>query len=333
MPQLILADKSDLFRRSLSSVLAREGYEVTTADSGARALALASQSRPALMILDVDVTDPSGLETLVRLKGDPALRRLPVVMVSKDTTPVAVSTAFKLGAEGFIVKPVDLNALIKTLSALHAPSPELNAEVTVALGDQRLVGKVRFIDQYGQIYLDKQKPEEGEAPPAVLGPLGSLVTISYEIGKDTTYVQHALLAEENDQGLGLFPAGQAVSAGAPDLFKLSVSLKARYLLPGAFVKLADVTQVTAESLTIKGLASEPRFNSTIQVTLFPFGQGGGSGLTLTGRVGTFHTHPSGLSDVEVMLTEPGGAAYVDLLAELIANRPPRTEPAPQEVAS
>ena len=47
---------------------------------------------------DVDVQEPSGLETLVRLKGDPALRRLPVVMVSKDTTPVAVSNAFKLGA-------------------------------------------------------------------------------------------------------------------------------------------------------------------------------------------------------------------------------------------
>jgi CheY-like chemotaxis protein len=330
MPQLILADKSDLFRRSLSSMLAREGYEVTTAESGARALALAAESRPALMILDIDVTDPSGLETLVRLKGDPSLRRMPVVMVSKDTTPVAVSTAFKLGAEGFRVKPVDLNALLKTLSALHAPSPELNAEVTVAAGDARLVGKVRFIDQYGQIYLDKQPPEEGQPAPVAMGALGSLVTLSYEIGKDTTYVQHALLAEENDQGLALFPAGQAVSSGAPELFKLCVSLKARYLLPGAFVKLADIAQVTAESLMLKGVAGEPRFNSTIQVTLFPFGQGGGSGLTIAGKVGTFHTHPDGLTDIEVLLTEPGGAAYVDLLANLVANRPPRSELAPQE---
>jgi hypothetical protein len=262
-------------------------------------------------------------------------------MVSKDTTPVAVSTAFKLGAEGFLVKPVDLNALIKTLSALHAPSPELNAEVTVAVGDARLVGKVRFIDQYGQIYLDKeaagadkQAPEEGQpAAPVALGALGSLVTLSYEIGKDTTYVQHALLAEENDQGLALFPAGAAVNSGAPELFKLSVSLKARYLLPGAFVKLGDIAQVTAESLLLKGVSGEPRFNSTIQVTLFPFGQAGGSGLTIAGKVGTFHTHPDGLTDIEVQLTEPGGAAYVDLLANLIANRPPRAELAPQEVAS
>lgn len=326
MPQIIIADKSDLFRRSLTSVLSREGYEVTTAETGGRALALAQESRPAIIILDVDVAEPSGLETLVRLKGDPALRRLPVVMVSKDTTPVAVSNAFKLGAEGFLVKPVDLNALIKTLSQLHAPSPELNSEVSVAAGEAKLVGKLRFIDQYGQIYLDK-----AEGAPTALGAVGSLATLSYEVGKET-FLQHALLAEENEQGVALFPAGQAVSSGAPELFKLPVALKGRYLLPGAFVKLADIAQVTAESLLLKGVQGEPRFNSTIQVTLFPFATGApNAGVTVQGKVGTFHTHPNGLTDIDVQLSEPGGAAYVDLLAELIANRPPKSAQ-PQEVA-
>lgn len=330
MPQIILADKSDLFRRSLTSVLAREGYEVVSSETGNKALALAQASRPAVIILDVDVPEPGGLETLVRLKADPGLRRLPVVMVSKETTPVAVSNAFKLGAEGFLVKPIDLNALIKTIGQLHAPSPELNGEVTVAAGDASLVGKLRFIDQYGQIYLDK--PSEADQPArGTLAAPGALVTLSYEIGKET-YVQQALLADENDQGLGIFPAGQAVSAGSPELFRLSVSLKARYLLPGTFVRLADITQVTADSLQLRGLQSEPAFNSEIQVTLYPYTSSGtNAGVTVKGKVTSFVTHPTGTTDVEVSLTEPGGLGYVDMLAELIAGKPARAN-APQEVA-
>lgn len=331
MPQIILADKSDLFRRSLTSVLAREGYEVVSSETGNKALALALASRPAVIILDVDVPEPGGLETLVRLKADPGLRRLPVVMVSKETTPVAVSNAFKLGAEGFLVKPIDLNALIKTIGQLHAPSPELNGEVTVAAPDASLVGKLRFIDQYGQIYLDKAAATDGAPAGAALAAPGSLVTLSYEVGKET-YVQQALLAEENDQGLGLFPAGQAVSAGSPELYRLSVSLKARYLLPGTFVRLADITQVTADSLQLRGLQSEPGFNSEIQVTLYPYTSSGtNAGVTVKGKVTSFHTHPTGTTDVEVSLTEPGGLGYVDMLAELIAGKPARAN-TPQEVA-
>lgn len=328
MPQIILADKSDLFRRSLTSVLAREGYEVVSSETGNRAIALALASRPAVIILDVDVPEPGGLETLVRFKADPGLRRLPVVMVSKETTPVAVSNAFRLGAEGFLVKPIDLNALIKTINQLHAPNPELNGEVTVALGDTRLVGKLRFIDQYGQLYLDKPAADQ---PPAGLGAPGALATISYEIGKET-YLQQVLLAEENDQGLALFPGGQAVSAGAPELYRLSVSLKARYLLPGTFVRLADITQVTADGLQMKGLQSEPRFNSEIQVTLYPHATGAANaGITVKGKVSSFATHPNGTTDVEVAFSEPAGVGYVEMLTELVAGKPARAN-ALQEVA-
>ncbi|MFN3431007.1 MAG: two-component system response regulator [Candidatus Sericytochromatia bacterium] len=332
MPQVIIADKSDLFRRSLTSVLSREGYAVTTAETGARALSMAREARPEIVILDVDVVDPTGLETLVRLKAEPSLRRLHVVMVSKDTTSAAVSHAFKLGAEGFLMKPIDLNALVKTLAQLHAPQPELNAEVVVAVGETKLTGKLRFIDQYSQVYLDKA---EGDQSPVAMGAVGSLTTLSYEVGKET-YLQHALLAEENEQGVGLFPVGQAVSSGAPALFRLPVNLKARYLLPGSFVRLADVTQVSADGLWLRGVQGEPPFNAAIQVTLYPFSTGapngtGMAGITVKGKVESFTTQPGGLTDVEVSLVEPGGLAYIDLLAELIAGRPVRAAQ-PQEVA-
>src|SRR5688572_10550302 len=104
MPQLILADKSDLFRRSISAMLRGEGYEVIAADAGAKVLNLVLQGKPEAVILDTEVEGPSGLETLRLLKGDPKLKRLPVIVVSRDSAPTAVSSAFKIGAEGFLLK-------------------------------------------------------------------------------------------------------------------------------------------------------------------------------------------------------------------------------------
>lgn len=334
MPQLILADKSDLFRRSISSVLQREGYEVMMAETGQRVLSLVQQLKPTAIILDTETPDPSGLETLLLLKRDPALRRLPVILVSRDSAPTAVSNAFKVGAEGFMLKPIDVNQLLKTLSSLQVPLPQLNEPVQITFGAAKLTGKLRFIDQFGTIYLDKElseieqeakkvwDPNAGEGGPAGVAPPGSIGTIAFETEKGPTVYQRVLLAEENDQGIAVYPAGDPAPADPPSILRVPVNYKGRYLIPGSFMKLTEVVQVHGEGVVIAGLAEEPRYNSPIQMTVYPPSGGQDGGITLHGKITSTRTGAaSGQYEADVALTEAPGAGFVSLLAEAITGKP------------
>ena len=330
--QLILADKSDLFRRSISSVLQREGYEVTTAESGQKVLMLVQQMKPTAIILDTETPDPSGLETLLLLKRDPALRRLPVILVSRDSAPTAVSNAFKVGAEGFMLKPIDVNQLLKTLYSLQVPLPRLNEPVQVDFGAKKLTGKLRFIDQFGTIYLDKELTEIEQEGQKVWDPTdgegkglaapGSLGTISFETEKGQAVFQRVLLADENDQGLAVYPAGDPAAAEAASVLRIPVNYKGRYLIPGSFMKLTEVVQVHGEGVVLSGLAEEPRFNSPIQMTVYPPSGGQDGGITLHGKItSTRAGNTSGQFEADVSLTEAPGAGFVSLIAEAITGKP------------
>lgn len=316
MPQVILADKSDLFRRSMSSVLTREGYEVLTADAGAKVLTMVQSTTPAAIILDVDLEGPSGLETLRALKGDARLRKLPVLVVSRESAPVAVSNAFKMGAESFLLKPIDLNALIKALESLRVPIPALNSPVEVKAGTKKQVGRLRFLDQYGQIYLDKSSPD-------MMGGPSALVLVTFEAAR-IVYHQWALIDEEHHEGISLVPVGPPTTKDAPELTWVPVTMKCRYMTPGTFMRLADVGEVSASSLVMRNLTVEPRFNSEVSLTLYPRQGSTEDGLALTGKIASFRAggEPNTYEAV-VELSEQPGLPYVQLMGELIGGRPPR----------
>lgn len=324
MPQLILCDKSDLFRRNVSSMLKSEGYEVIPAEVGSKVLNLVLQSRPAAVIIDTEVESPSGLETLRLIKGDPKLKKLPVIMVSRNGAPSDVSNAFKMGAEGFLIKPIDMNALVKTLNSLRVPVPEFNSPIEVQVGATKITCLLRFIDQYGQVYLDKEQPD-------MAGPTSSMAIMNFEGGK-TVYNQVMLIDEENEQGISLVPVSQPAEVEKPDLIKVPVSLKCRYMFPGSFMRLADVSELTASGLTLRGLAAEPAFNAEVTINLYSQGAGG-EGIPLRGKLAGYRPGGAeGLFDADVLFTELVGLPYVHLMAELLGGRPPRPSPKEAPVA-
>jgi CheY-like chemotaxis protein len=334
MPHLILADKSDLFRRSITSVLQREGYEVTTAGTGAQVLHLCQEKMPSAVILDTETPDPSGLETILLMKKDPKLRRLPIIVVSRDSAPSAVSNAFKVGAESFMLKPIDLNALIKALAGLQIPVPALAAEMRAVFGHHVFNGTLRFIDQYGMIYIDRTTTELEKDANQVWDPrsteerndagvaVGQIGIIAFEANK-TPYHQRVLLSDQNEQGFAVYPVGDPSKSQAPDFLRVPVQYKARYLVPGSFMKLADVGVVHGQGLHLHGLLEEPRFNSAVQVTLYPQSAGSDGGIPLKGKITSSKLMGDAGYEVEVQLTEAPGLMYVNMMAELIGGRPTR----------
>jgi len=101
--------------RLLRAYLEPEGYEVRVAASGERAIDDARAEPPTAILLDVLLPGIDGWEVLRRLKADPGLRDIPVVIVTVvDEEDVGLA----LGAVDYIVKPVDRDALLASLGRL-----------------------------------------------------------------------------------------------------------------------------------------------------------------------------------------------------------------------
>jgi CheY-like chemotaxis protein len=114
----------DLMRR----FLAREGFEPVVADSGETGLRLAREAPPNVITLDVMMPKMDGWSVLQQLKADPALRDIPVIMV---TIVDDKNLGYTLGAADYITKPVDREHLGRVLSKYrtpHAPCPVLLIE-------------------------------------------------------------------------------------------------------------------------------------------------------------------------------------------------------------
>jgi len=116
--EVLVIDDDTLTRWSLTQVLARAGYRVRAAASGAEGLAHAAESRPDLVLLDLHLGDTCGDTVLPSLRG--AHPGLPVVMMGADATPEAVRYLCGLGARGFLAKPCAASLLYALVAVLIA---------------------------------------------------------------------------------------------------------------------------------------------------------------------------------------------------------------------
>ena len=112
-PIVLIVDDNDLERKLVAKVLDEELCELVFAKSGAEALALLRKVRPDLILLDVDMPDIDGLETLRRIKHSPHLASIPVVMVTGHREKEMVVNCLKAGAVDFAVKPLERANLLK----------------------------------------------------------------------------------------------------------------------------------------------------------------------------------------------------------------------------
>lgn len=110
MKALLVDDDPDI-RLVARLALARAGFDVALAASGAEALQAARASRPDVILLDWMMPEVDGLEVCRRLKQDPALDTVPVIFLTARSQKAEVAQGIALGAAGYIVKPFDALAL------------------------------------------------------------------------------------------------------------------------------------------------------------------------------------------------------------------------------
>ena len=111
---LVVDDDADV-RSLLEQELVSAGYRVRTAAGGAQALELVRRERPSAIILDLMMPPPDGFEVLYRIRQDPILRDLPVVVVTAKVLSPSEEEALRRSALSVIRKGSDTTHLVEEI--------------------------------------------------------------------------------------------------------------------------------------------------------------------------------------------------------------------------
>ena len=118
MPTLLVVDNSPVNIELLRSTFEPFGYEIVAARSVTEGLALARRAQPDLILSDLHMPGADGFDFIRAVKASPELRAIPFVFISstvwrdKDRTD-----GLALGAEKFIIRPIEPQALLKEVEA------------------------------------------------------------------------------------------------------------------------------------------------------------------------------------------------------------------------
>jgi signal transduction histidine kinase len=119
---LLVVDDVEMNRDLMSAQLTRRGYQVTTADGGPQALASIEKQRFDLVLLDIRMPGMDGLEVLRRIRQDHSALSLPVIMVTAEDLEDVIIEALQLGANDYLVKPLNLPVAVARIEAQLALS-------------------------------------------------------------------------------------------------------------------------------------------------------------------------------------------------------------------
>jgi len=112
---LILAVDDEASNLQLLRQILQDHYRLLFAKDGARALELARQEQPDLVLLDVMMPGMSGYEVCAALKAHPATASTPVIFVTALTETADEVEGFEAGAVDYITKPVDVAQLLSMM--------------------------------------------------------------------------------------------------------------------------------------------------------------------------------------------------------------------------
>jgi DNA-binding response OmpR family regulator len=127
MAKILVAEDEKQIGDMISFKLSNGGHQIIRAHDGEQAVALAAREIPDLILLDAMMPGLSGFEVLRRLKGDPALRAVPVIMVTAKGHERDVLNGLRGGAVDYVVKPFSLKELAARVDLALRKDPPATA--------------------------------------------------------------------------------------------------------------------------------------------------------------------------------------------------------------
>ena len=116
--KILVVDDEKIILELLEYNLSKEGFIVSTTNSGKEAVEIAKEFNPDLILLDIMMPGQDGVETCRQIRDIPELADTFVIFLTARAEEYSEIAAFETGADDYIVKPIKPRALISRLSAL-----------------------------------------------------------------------------------------------------------------------------------------------------------------------------------------------------------------------
>jgi two-component system cell cycle response regulator DivK len=111
---LVVEDQEDN-RRILHDLLASVGYQILEAEDGERGVAAAERERPDLILMDIQMPIVDGYEATRRIKANPDLRTIPLIVVTSYALSGDEDKARAAGCDDYITKPYSPRQLLSKI--------------------------------------------------------------------------------------------------------------------------------------------------------------------------------------------------------------------------
>jgi two-component system cell cycle response regulator DivK len=119
--RILAVDDQEDNRRILRDLLTSAGYEVIEATTGEEAVSTAEAHVPDLILMDIQLPGIDGYEATRRIKANPRLRQIPLIVVTSYALSGDDAKAFSAGANAYVSKPFSPRALLAKVKE-HLPS-------------------------------------------------------------------------------------------------------------------------------------------------------------------------------------------------------------------
>lgn len=118
MARIVVADDDADIRDLVAFKLRQAGHEIVAVADGRAAIAASQETAPDLIVLDVMMPGMSGLEACRAFRLDPALARVPIVLLTARAQESDIGHGFDAGADDYVVKPFSPRELASRVAAV-----------------------------------------------------------------------------------------------------------------------------------------------------------------------------------------------------------------------
>ena len=191
--RLLVVDDEPKLLRAIAVSLRGDGYDVTTARSGAEALLQVAQSLPDLVISDIRMPGMDGYALARKLRENQHTALIPIIFLTAKDTIADRIEGFRAGVDAYLTKPFDTDELLAVVAGI------LNRVQRTHAGIARIVGKAEAAVEPSQ-FIDEELTEAEARIAAAVARSLSNKEIAQELGISVRTVEHHIrhiLAKKN----------------------------------------------------------------------------------------------------------------------------------------
>lgn len=133
---VLVVDDSRTITVALQRILQAEGYPTITASDGIQAISMAERYRPEIVLMDIVMPRMNGFEATRAILAKPETRHTSIIIVSGNNQPSDRVWGARIGAKGYLAKPINKTELLKTIQTtlLMAHREQILRERALAAG-------------------------------------------------------------------------------------------------------------------------------------------------------------------------------------------------------